>query len=103
MHKLFQLAFKVPARSLLAAVGVLVVACTGYINSPTSNTPHPSCPSMIADQPTNMCPRLKNMTLSCGGDGLLQTSFGGGSGQPVLVGAKLNDESVFSAVVVVVN
>jgi hypothetical protein len=58
---------------------------------------------MIPDQATNICPRLKNITLSCGGNGMLHTSLGGGSGSPFVLGAKLDDESKLSAVLVVIN
>ena len=61
------------------------------------------CPT-IPDQPTNMCPRLKNFTLNCGGNGKVHWGIGGGgaSGPPV-IGLKLDDQSKLSAVVVVVN
>lgn len=62
-----------------------------------------ACPTMIPDQASNTCPRLKNATLSCGGNGMLHTSLGGGSGSPILVGARLDDGSVLSAVLVFVN
>jgi hypothetical protein len=58
---------------------------------------------MIPDQSTSICPRLKNISLSCGGNGMLHTSVGGGSGSPIIVGAKLDDGSILSAVLVVVN
>lgn len=71
--------------------------------APTATPLDVACPTMIPDQPTNLCPRLKNITLACGGNGMLHTSVSGGSGAPILLGAKLDDGSVFSAVVVVVN
>jgi hypothetical protein len=86
-----------------------LIGCTGSINSPTPPAPPANnvntdvaCPS-IPDQATNICPRLKNATLTCGGNGMLHTSVGGGSGSPILLGAKLDDGSVLSAVLVVVN
>lgn len=79
---------------------------TGTATPGAAPTPTPvdvACPAMIPDQPTNLCPRLKNMTLACGGNGLLHTSITGGSGSPIILGAKLDDGSVFSAVLVIVN
>jgi hypothetical protein len=58
---------------------------------------------MIPDQATNVCPRLKNITLSCGGNGMLHTSVGGGSGSPIVLGVALDAGSVLSAVLVLVN
>ncbi len=109
MHRLSRL--RVSARPLLAA-GVLLqfVACTGEIRSPAPATPpvpaanmDRACPSMIPDQATNVCPRLKNITLSCGGNGMLHTSVGGGSGSPIVLGVALDAGSVLSAVLVLVN
>ena len=101
-----------PAWPLLVAAALSqIIACTGSIQTPTT-TPTPpiaavntdrACPTMIPDQPTNICPRLKNITLSCGGNGMLHTSVGGGSGSPIILGAKLDDGSVLSAVLVVAN
>jgi hypothetical protein len=97
---------------LIVAAGLSqIVACTGSTQGPTP-APTPTtagvnadrpCPTNIPDQPTNICPRLKNITVSCGGNGMLHTSVGGGSGSPILLGAKLDDGSVLSAVLVVVN
>jgi hypothetical protein len=107
MHRLTQ--FRFAAGLLIVAAGLLqIIACTtGYIQSPTPPSPpaptintDSACPTMIPDQATNICPRLKNITLSCGGNGMLHTSVGGGSGSPILFGAKLDDGSVFSAVLV---
>jgi hypothetical protein len=99
------------ARALLAAAALLqIVACTGHIVPPTPTKPpvvanniDRACPAMIPDQNTSICPRLKNITLSCGGNGMLHTSVNGGSGKPILLGAKLDDGSVLSAVLVVFN
>jgi hypothetical protein len=102
---------RVPAWLLLAAAALSqTVACTGHIQTPTP-TPSPvatvsedrPCPAMIPDQAATICPRLKNIALSCGGNGMLHTSVGGGSGSPIRVGAKLDDGSVLSAVLVAVN
>ena len=108
MHRMSQLGF--PTRLLLAAAVLFqIVACTGYIKSPTQPTPVApinkdyACPTMIPDQTTNICPRLKNITLSCGGNGMVHGSIGGGSGKPILLGAKLDDGSVLSAVLVLFN
>jgi hypothetical protein len=62
------------ARPLLAAVALLqIVACTGHIVPPTPTKPPVppnngdyACPTMIPDQNTSSCPRLKNITLSGG-------------------------------------
>ena len=99
-----------PAWALLVAAALfLSVACTGTIQSPTPTptstataNPDSPCPT-IPDQPTTNCPRLMNATLSCGGNGMLHTSVGGGSGSPIQIIAKLDDGSVFSAVLVFVN
>src|SRR5450631_4474595 len=97
---------------LVSAAFFQLVACTGYIQSPSPTpTPPPivpanidhACPTGISDQATNICPRLKNITLSCGGNGMLHTSVGGGSGSPFVLGAKFDDGSMLSAVLVVVN
>jgi len=103
--------FRFPIRPLLMAATLSqVVACTGYIQTPTPPPPPAAgvntdraCPSMIPDQATNVCPRLKNITLTCGGNGMLHTSLGGGSGSPILLGVKLDDGSVLSAVLVIAN
>jgi hypothetical protein len=104
--------FRFVARLLLVAAAVFpIVACTGNIQPPTPPPTPPltgvntdrACPTMIPDQATTICPRLKNITLSCGGNGKLHTSVGGGSGSPIVLGAKLDDGSVLSAVLVVVN
>jgi hypothetical protein len=100
--------FRSTAGLLIVAVVLFqIVACTGYIQSPTPPTPPPptinsdlACPTMIPDQATNICPRLKNITLTCGGNGMLHTSVGGGSGKPFLLGVKLDNGSVLSAVLV---
>lgn len=94
---------------LMAAALFQNVACTGYIVPPS---PPPlggtkrdlPCPTMIPDQDTSMCPRLKNITLTCGGDGMLHTSVSGsGNNDPILLRARLDDGSMFSAVFVVFN
>lgn len=102
-------------RTLLAAVVLFqIVACTGNIVSPTpSPSPGSSPPSLVAsdnpcptgipDQDTSKCPRLKNITLSCGGNGMLHTTVTGGSGSPFVIGATLDDGSVLSFVLVVFN
>ena len=101
-------------RTLLAAAALFqIVACTGNIVPPNSATPTPAtapfatadrpCPTAIPDQDPSLCPRLKNITLSCGGNGMLHTSVTGGSGKRFVLGAKLDDGSVLSAVLVVIN
>jgi hypothetical protein len=102
-----------PAWPLIVAAGLSqIVACTGYIQGPAAPAPTPTtsgintdrpCPANIPDQPTSVCPRLKNIAVTCGGNGMLHTSVGGGSGSPILLGAKLDDGSTLSAVLVVVN
>ena len=109
MNRLAQFQFK--GRLLLVTAALFqTIACTGYIQSPTPVTPpvpstniDSACPTMIPDQATNICPRLKNITLSCGGNGKLHASVVGGSGSPIVLGAKLDDGSVLSAVLVVFN
>ena len=110
MYRLSQ--FQIPAWVLLATAALFQLdACTGNIQSPTpattpvatSNNMDNPCPAMIKDQATSICPRLKNITLSCGGNGMLHTNFSGGSGNPFILGAKLDDGSVLSAVLVVIN
>lgn len=113
MHRPYQL--RVSVRLLLAALALFQFVACGGPGGNSSTTPTPAsptatpvnadvaCPTMIPDQPTNLCPRLKNITLSCGGNGMLHTSFTGGSGEPFILGAKLDDGSVFSAVLVVIN
>ena len=100
------------ARWLLAAAIVWqMVACQGTIIPPTPVSPGGTpalnsdmpCPTSIPDQPTTQCPRLKNITITCGGNGTVHTGFSGGSGQPFILGAKFDDGSVISAVFVVVN
>ncbi len=109
MHRLTQFQF---AGLLLLVTAALfqTVACTGNIQSPTPVTPpvpsaniDDACPTMIPDQATNVCPRLKNIMLGCGGNGKLHTSVGGGSGSPFVLGAKLDTGSMLSAVLVVIN
>jgi hypothetical protein len=110
MHRLAQFQFLLLL--LVAAALLQTVACTGTINTPQPVTPPPpaavapgdvACPANIPDQATNICPRLKNITLSCGGNGMLHTSHTGGSGSPFVLGAKFDDGSMLSAVLVVVN
>jgi hypothetical protein len=95
---------------VVIAIGVFTIVASGRTAltptptvTPTAagNTDKP-CPT-IPDQATNLCPRLKNSTLACGGNGMLHTSVGGGSGNPILLGAKLDDGSVLSFVLVVFN
>jgi len=96
---------------IVAAALLQTAACTGYINTPPPVTPPPvavapgdlPCPANIPDQATTICPRLKNITVSCGGNGMLHTSHTGGSGSPFMLGAKFDDESTLSAVLVVIN
>lgn len=109
MRKLAQFGF--PALLLLVATALLqTVACTGYINTPQPTTPAPpplgdqACPVNIPDQDTTKCPRLKNIMLTCAGNGKIHLSLGGGgTAGPLIVGAKLDDGSNLSAVLVVVN
>ncbi len=85
---------------------LLSASCSGTASplpGTISNDKPQACPTAIADQPPQKCPRLKNITLSCGGDGVLHTELGGGSGKPLVVNAKLDNGSVFSAVLVIFN
>lgn len=99
-----------PIWHLLAVAMAPIVACGGHTDPPPQPTQPVDtastdvrCPDKIPDQPPTMCPRLKNMALGCGGNGMLHTSIGGGSGKPIILGAKLDTGSVFSAVLVVTN
>ncbi len=102
------------ARFPLAMPGAAIVlsrpaGCTGNIIDPTPTltlTPmagHRACPTTIPDQPTNQCSRLKNLYLTCGGDGMLHSSVSGGSGSAITLGASLDEGSVLSAVLAVAN
>jgi hypothetical protein len=104
--------FECPALLLFVAAALFqTVACTGTITTPPPVTPPPpsiastdvACPTNIPDQATNICPRLKNITLSCGGNGMMHTSHTGGSGSPFVVGVKFDDGSMLSAVLVIAN
>jgi len=95
------------ARFPLAMDGGAIVlsrpaGCTGNIIDPTP-TLTLTCPTTITDQPTNQCSRLKNMSLACGGNGMLHCSVSGGSGSAIALGASLDDRSELSAVLVVAN
>jgi len=102
-------------RPLAAAVVLIqIVACTGNIQSPTPSTPSTpvvmganrdvACPMNIPDQATNICPRLKNITVACGGNGMMHTSFDLATDRkPALIRVTLDEGTVLSAVLVVFN